>query len=327
MTERREGYEQMARENERAFTGVHTMFEIDEEKDLSGETINADIRWVMVASSGGDIAPVEGKLYIPRKDHRNEIIIFTPGFPGGNAGRFEMRYAKPFTDAGYSFFTIRHNGTSLTNGATSLEILNSKQRMDLAAERSEHHIGGTRPEGYSPVDITNEPIGPIESFARAYGKIHLMGQSMGVAASYNALRRLKNLNQPHVLEKIGNVVGIAGYIGTNGARFLTEEVWDGLKMPIGPMIDYEYEYVAKVDANMVPKERFKAEMWKVAQQNSEMIVPDHVGNVLVFAAGDPLIDGPEAALDAVDQAGKSAARCSGQNLQHGTALREVSQVT
>ena len=264
------------------------LFEIPEEKDLHGKVINADIYW-LVAFPPDDfqhLPAIEGKLYLPHVNARNELILFTPGFPGGNAGRFEQRYAKALIDEGYAFFTIRHNGTSLTNGATSFEILNSQKRMELAVTSCEHHIGGTRSEGYSPTDIIEEPIGPLLGFSEMFETIHLMGQSMGVAASYNAIRVLSS---NHVIDSIGNVVGIAGYVGRTGE---CAGIWDGLKMPFSKFADYQYEYVAKVDANICPKERFRGEMKKVAEANEDALVPDHVGNILVFASGDPLIDGP-----------------------------------
>ncbi|MDO8667683.1 MAG: hypothetical protein Q7K35_01130 [bacterium] len=269
---------------------VVSVFRVENEKSLDGKEIKAEIFWVKFKKPEGqefsDLSEVEGKIYLP-VEPSGELILFTPGFPGGNAGRFEQLYAEDFTDAGYAFFTVRHNGTSLTNGATSLEILNSAKRMEIAQKQGEHHIGGTRPEGYSPFDIINESITPLMALQNKYEKIHLMGQSMGVAASYNAIRRTQG--HPEVQNKIGNVVGISGYVGKEheGAT------WDTMNMPMADLTEYEYGYVKKVDANIVPKEQFQAEMAKVAEANKALKIPGHIGNVLVYTPKDPLVAGPD----------------------------------
>ena len=286
--------EQETQEQREETSHLETMFEIEDEKDIDGELIDADIRWVKITKPASeefaDLADIEGKLYTPRKNNNRQLIIFTPGFPGGNAGRFEQRYAKTFTDAGYSFFTIRHNGTSLTNGDTSLEVLNSAQRMAIAKEKSEHHIGGTKEEGYSPVEVVKETIPALLALSKDYDKVHLMGQSMGVAASYQAASR--TMSHPEVSSKLGNIVGIAGYVG--GAEEKPGDMWDGMKMPMEDLIDYEFGYIQKVDTNAVPtKEKFREEMWKVAELNTHMQVPAHVGNILVFTPEDPLVAGPD----------------------------------
>lgn len=272
---------------------VKFAFDITEERDGKGDVISAEISWVQLEKPEGqefeDLAAIEGKIYLPKENANKELILFTPGFPGGNAGRFEQRYAKSFIDAGYTFFTVRHNGTSLTNGETSLEILNSAKRMKIAEQAGEHHIGGTKPEGYSPVDIVNEPIAPLMALQNKFKRIHLMGHSMGVAASYNTLRRMEN--HPEVLKKIGNVVGIAGYVGGDVEN--PDRIWDGLKMPMPELTKYEYQYVRKVDANMIPEERFEEEMGKVARFNDELVVPDHIGNILIYTPNDPLVSGPD----------------------------------
>ncbi len=270
-------------------------FGIDGEKDLDGQPIDAEVFWLKLAHPDDpalpDIPGVEGKLYVPRSGGNEELILFTPGLPGGNAGRFEQRYARSFVDGGYSFFTIRHNGASLTNGKTSLEILNSARRMEIAKELGEHHLGGTREEGYGPADVVQEPLTPLLALQKRFKKIHLMGQSMGVAASYNAVTRLQA--HPEVQEKLGNVVGIAGYVG--GTEVDERGVWDGLKMPMPEQIDYLYEYASKVDVNIPEdRERYQREFLRVAEMNSHMQVPEHVGNVLVMTPEDPLIAEPDA---------------------------------
>ncbi|MDD5050171.1 MAG: alpha/beta hydrolase [Candidatus Pacebacteria bacterium] len=279
-------------------------FSIEDEKNLKGEKVNAEIFWTKIGKPDGeefaDLVPVESKIYLPKENANGELILFTPGFPGGNAGRFEQRYAKDFTDAGYAFATIRHNGTSLTNGKTSAEIMNSPKRTEIAKQAGEHHLGGTRPEGYTPRQMIDEPVGVLLALQEKFKRVHLMGQSMGVASSYNTATRLKN--HPEVTDKIGNIVGIAGYVG--GTDGVPDGIWEGMKdfdgggkYPNGMdgLIAYELDYVKKVDLNFaLNADQFKQSLKEVAEKNAEMEVPEHVGNVLVFCPGDPLIAGPKA---------------------------------
>lgn len=285
---------------------VSMAFHIENEKDIEDEEILAQISWIKFNSPEYDkvvdvLPSIEGKLYRPKEGMKDngEIIVFTPGFPGGNAGRFEQRYAKHFVDAGYSFFTVRHNGTSLINGETSAEILNSEKRMDIAKKVGEHHIGGTREEGYRPDEMIYEPITAVLSLQKKYKRIHMIGQSMGVASSYNSVTVLGK--DEEISSKFGNIVGIAGYIGKENG--IPDGVWNGMKdfkgkgkYPDGidGIIAYELDYVKSVDLNFkLNSEEFKKSLLEVGIKNSGMKVPDHVGNVLIYTPEDPLVAGPE----------------------------------
>lgn len=273
--------------------GIDFAFDIEREQNSEGEEINADITWIRLKKPEDPSLPealaVEGKLYLPKTSDNNEIIIFTPGFPGGNAGRFEQRYAKTFTDAGYTFFTIRHNGTNLKKTDTAPEILNSPKRMEIAGATGEIHIGGEN-RIYSPADIVEESVTPLLAMSSKFKTIHLMGQSMGVASNYNAVSRLAK--HPEILNKIHNIVGIAGYVGKD--EHTEGPLWDGLKMPMEDLADYELGYIEKVGANTVrSKEDFINSMRQVAQRNSQTVVPEHIGNILIFSPNDPLVAGPD----------------------------------
>jgi hypothetical protein len=270
-------------------------FDIEHEEDAAKQEIPADIFWVRFKkpadAQATDCESVEGKLYIPKTNGNNELILFTPGFPGGNAGRFEQLYAKTFIDNGYTFFTVRHNGSSVSKLDTAQEIINNQKRLALAKQHDETHIGGTLPGGHSLAAIVKEPITPLLALQANSEVIHLMGQSMGVAASYQALTRMAE-HYPAVAEKIQHVVGIAGYVG--GVEGTEGEQWDGMKMPMRQASEYEMSYIKKVDTNTVQSpEEFSDEMRKVAALNEQIVVPEHVASVLVFTPDDPLIAGPD----------------------------------
>lgn len=277
---------------ESGIENIEWAFDSGEETDLRGEKIDAQINWLKLDRPAGekfkDIPDVECKLYSPAKPN-GELIIFTPGTPGGNGGRFETLYAKTFVDAGYAFCTIRHNGTSLTNGEDTAEVINSKKRLSIAKESGEHHIGGTKEEGYGPIGVVNETVNPLLALYKNFEKVHLMGHSMGVSASYNALSRTENI--PDVVKKIGNMVSIAGYVGKTGER--EPGIWDGMKMPSEELIDFELEHGKGDDVNMCSREIYKKELMEVARTNEQMSVPKHVNNVLIFTPEDPLIAGPD----------------------------------
>ncbi len=288
--------EAVSRLSELGVENIEAAFRILEELDINKKPLDqAEIFWVKYGvpreiENAKEMLSVEGKLYFPKGNSNGEVVIFCPGFPGGNAGRFEQRYVRDFIDAGYAFATIRHNGTSLRNGDMSLEILNSKRRMDIAEQMGDGHIGGTRPQGYSPVDMINEPINAICALHEGFKRIHLMGQSMGVASNYNSVTRL--IEHPEITDKIGNIVGISGYVGDQTET--PDGIWNGMKQDFGKLAKYEFSYMQKVDLNApLNSDWYEGEMKKVAEANGAMQVPKNIGNVLIFTPDDPLISGPD----------------------------------
>lgn len=265
---------------------VEYAFFIEYEKDEKNETIDADIIWIKFnqpkEQEFSDVEAVEGKLYLPRKSNK-EIVIFTPGFPGGNAGRFEQRYAKDFVDSGYTFFTVRHNGTSLVNEEKSPQIINAPKRLELAKQFGEKYLGGEKI--YQPVEIIKETISPLMALHKKFQKINLMGQSMGVAASYQAAGRVAHL--PNIVNKLGNIVGIAGFIGSEAGGL--DDAWDGLKMPMKDLIEYQQKHIKEVGTNTTFS---LEEIKKVVELNKIVKVPGQVNNILIFTPNDPLIAGP-----------------------------------
>lgn len=283
---------------------VALAFGIENEKTTEGDDVNAEkIFWMKLdvpqTEEKEGLIPIEGKIYFP-KDANGELIIFTPGFPGGNSGRFEKIYIQAFLDAGYTFFTIRHNGTSLTNGALSADILNSPKRMDIALKGNEHHIGGTTPEGCSPDKVMDEPIVAIKALQQKFQKIHLVGHSIGVASNYNAVTKLKD--DEEFKQKLGNIIGIASYLvdeqeSPNG-------IWNGMKNfesnegsatpGLDAFISVNLDYAKKVDLNFTfTADEYKEFYSRLANTNKNMVVPENAGNILVYCPEDPLIAGPD----------------------------------
>lgn len=281
-------------------TNVEAAFTVAGENDINKQPIEgAEIFWVRYGvpeefRDDPKFLSVEGKVYFPKTGGNGELIVFSPGFPGGNAGRFEQRYVQAFLDAGYAFATTRHNGASLTNGATSAEILNCEKRMEIAKEAGEHHLGGTREQGYGPSEMINEPFNVVVSLHGGFKRVHLMGQSMGVASSYNTVTRLAD--NPEISGKLGNVVGISGYVGDTSET--PDGIWSGMKKDFAKLAEYEFGYMEKVDLNAPRNPKwYSDEMKKVAAANEKMKVPPHVGNILVYAPADPLISGPDKAKE------------------------------
>lgn len=270
---------------------IDMAFAISEEKDGQGESIDAAIDWIKFKKPEGegfdDLADVECKLYRPNKNSNNELVIFTPGYPGGNAGRFEKMYAKAVVEAGYTFCTIRHNGMSLTNGESSLGRVGSKKRMDIAAQTGEHHIGGTRERGYGFWDVVNEPITPLLALYEAFDKVHFIGHSCGVSANYNSLRRTQDMQD--LWNKVGNVVSLSGYVGKDSQG----ETWDGIKLPMNTLMEAEMEAATEDDVNMCSRQTYVKEMAQVAEANRGMKIPDEVNNVIIFTPQDPIVAGPD----------------------------------
>jgi len=278
-------------------------FAIENEKTANGSEVNVEgVYWMKLdvpeIEEKEKLMPVEGKIYFP-KNTNGELILFTPGFPGGNAGRFEKIYTQAFLDAGYTFFTIRHNGTSLTNGELSADILNSEKRMDIALQVNEHHIGGTTAKGCDPDIMMDEPIVAINALQGKFQKIHLIGQSMGVASNYNAVTKLRD--DQEFKQKLGNIIGISGFI--TGEQESSDGIWEGMKKfesdkegvtpGLEALISVNMDYAKKVDLNFnFTTDEYKEFYSRVANKNKNMVVPENAGNILVYCPEDPLIVGP-----------------------------------
>lgn len=290
---------------------IESAFKISSESDLNSNQIEneAEIYWVRFnpPSDFPNILPVEGKLYIPRNAKQNKTLIhYAPSFPQGNAGRFEKRYIYAFLKAGYSFFAGRHNGASLTKGETLDEIMNAPRRLEIAAKCGEQHIGGTRTDGYLPSEMNDEPIASLSALAGAFDEIHLVAQSLGASAHYNAVTKLKG--HPEIMHKIRNIVSIAGYVGKD--RKSDDNIWDGTKIPEQQFGAHQMDQIKRSDLNFKGDlEVFLSDMKKISEMNARIEVPPHVGNILFVTSKDPFIAGPrDSTPESLDDYGPATSR-------------------
>lgn len=263
------------------------------EADLQNKTIPADVYWVWFVNSRSftDDFIAEGKLYIPHRQKVDTTLIhYSPSGPVGNAGRFERRYIAGLVSAGYYVFTGRRNGASLLTQHAQ-EVINSPERIELAQKCNQSHVGGFRSEGYTPTDALNEPVATLSGLHLPFRKICLLSQSFGASMHYQALTRLRGHTQ--LLDKLGNVVNIAGYVG----KYIKNEhgLWDGAALPAEQFIGLQVAEMRKAGFNYHPQHgapEFTQSMAEVARGNEMIKVPDNVGHVFFNCVEDPFIAGP-----------------------------------
>lgn len=289
---------------------VESAFSITgEQKD--GQPIDADIYWVKLPRPAAvspeetafldSVQPIEGKLYLPKAGSK-ELAIFDPGFPGGNGGRFEKLYAKDFTDQGVALFTIRHNATSFTQPGESEKIFNCPQRLALAAQQQEHTLGGRRNGGYLMTDLLYEPYVAFRALSTdpQFDRISLVGHSFGAASSLNSIDRLAAF-RPDLLEKVGNIVTVAGFVPDE-----YDEAADritGTKMTVDELAIRNLASAAESDVNidLANTERMRNDMLEVARRTRSIQIPDRgpsgnpIGQVMIVSPRDALIGLPEQA--------------------------------
>ena len=265
--------------------------EIDQQ---TGKEIPAQPYWVTWPRPEGeafqDLLPVEGKVYIPETSNK-ELIIWTPGFPGGDSGRIERLYAKTFADVGYTFATIRHNGAPLQHPESSASIINSPERLALAKQRGEKFIGSEKRSGYLMTELVYEPLVAFEALQEKFDRVHLLGQSFGGTSSWNSVDRLRQLH-PDAIKKIGNLISVAGWLGAEDANDPAR--LKGFKLSIEDTYQREVKGAAEDGVNIdTDHDRLIASMKEIAARTKRVQIPDHIGQILVVSPEDPLIALPE----------------------------------
>ncbi len=267
---------------------------VSNETDDNGDLIkNAEIYWVRFPQVNNDIfkniSSVEGKIYLP-KESNNKLILFDPGYPGGNAGRFEKKYAKSLVDQGYTLVCLRHNGSSLLNDENNKNILNCQERIDFAQNNQERFIGSNNKEGaYGMVDLVYEPAVAIKNIQEKFDDIILVGHSFGATSNYNSVDLLSK-RFPEITDKISNIISIAGYFGDNKEE---GAIWSGIKMDVDKLVNFEIEKAKKLKLNAITdNNEYKEEMKKIAEMNSKIKIPELIGQIVIVSPDDPVIELP-----------------------------------
>lgn len=264
--------------------------ELDDEIE-DGEEIKAKIFWLrFAANSEYRTDSTEVKLYIPENPN-GEAIIFTPGYPGAESGRFEHSYAKKLVDEGYALSVVRHNSVSLDlSEEPAQNIINSTQRQQDAKEDDQHYIGPAKEDGYTWDDINKGTIPAILALAPRFTKIHMIGHSFGAASTMISLSEIYK-KEPGILEKVGNFVSLAGFLGRD------EEVGDdkirhGLKMSIDSLIEDGKRKSLQRGVNIASPERYREGIINTTKLLEDSVIPDSIGQVLVLSPQDPSIATP-----------------------------------
>jgi len=264
--------------------------ELDDETE-DGEEIRAEIFWLRFpANSEYGTDSTEVKLYMPENPN-GEAIIFTPGYPGAESGRFEHSYAKKLIDEGYALSVVRHNSVSLDlDGELAQNIINSPQRQQDAKEDDQHHIGPTKENGYTWDDINKGTIPVILAFAPRFTEIHMIGHSFGAASTMISLSEIYK-KEPEILEKVGNFISLAGFLGRD-EEVGHDKTRHGLKMSIDPLIEDGKRKSLDRGVDIAPTEDYKEGIISTTKLLEDSSIPDSIGQVLVLSPDDPNIASP-----------------------------------
>lgn len=173
------------------------------EQDAEGNEIKADIDWEKTENEFGS---VEYKLY--RNPNASErAILYIPGL-GGTVQHFEQTFVNSLINQGYDVVIVCRNGTIVNPENKS--AINSEERINLAKERHEDHLG-TLPE-YGYQEWTQEMACALTGLNDKYKEFQAIGLSFGGLVGLESIRALQE-KRPDVLTKLSRFVSLSGQIG------------------------------------------------------------------------------------------------------------------
>lgn len=263
------------------------------EVDENNNEIKAKIFWVRFPSPEKLRAnpPVEGKVYLPEQPN-GRLIVFAPGSPGGDAGSFERKHAKTLVEAGNTLITIRHNGQGVGVEKTPV-IFNSPERVAMMEGADQTYLGQDvcdKPDGYSWLDITSEPITPILDAEQNFERISLIGHSLGATSIYRSVGMLAETH-PEVAAKIEKIISLAGYLGK--PEETEQGFWHGTKWPLEKLVDAEMADAVEDHVHIpTDRDKFKQSLIETAKELAKLQIPEHIAQILVTSPYDAAIAMP-----------------------------------
>lgn len=268
-------------------------FNIPEEKDSQGNTIDADMVWVRFPAPEGhekDILPVEAKIYIPKKINdakEKELVLFMPGYPGGAAGRFESVYAPEVVADRKIFCVTRRNSKPFDVGESEAQkVYNSQTRIADAKQNGQQYLGPDLGRPYTWQDLITEGIPALTSLGKCVDKIKLIGNSFGPTCLYYAVDYVRQHHQ-EVADKITHLISLAGYlIGEQEGK-----LWHSSGMTLD---EFEGEEVKAMQDDRVnfDTEHYITSLTRLAEQMKNIQIPKHIRQILACSNEDPLITLP-----------------------------------
>ena len=181
-------------------------FLLGTEKDKNGDVIPADVTWVRFVDREEEPV-IEGKLYVPKQNAKQEVVIINPGLPGDGIGLLEERYVPEMIKNGYSVFSSRHNGIYV-DASSQDKYIHCPEKKLWAGNNDEECIG----EPFCFERASREVFTAIKALEEQFQKIHFVGHSGGVL---NIMRSLGHLSgeRKDLTGKIGNLVSLSGVVG------------------------------------------------------------------------------------------------------------------
>lgn len=270
-------------------------FTIPEEKDEKNQVIKAESFWLRLPAPENQtgLLPVEGKIWFPcGGNNRDELIVFTPGYPSGKAGQWEQRLAKQLVEKdGYTLFVLRHNSASLNpDNPDAPLIYNCQKRIEDAREKGQEYLGPKRENGFNWIDLAREPLVVLKALGNLTKKIKVVGHSFGASSSHISLGDLAITN-PEIVRKVTHFIGLSGYFGE--PKETEEGLLHGTKFSLDGLAELE---LLDEKENGVNGIKDGEEMRQTIKQFASMIensdIPEHITRVIIASPEDKFITSP-----------------------------------
>ncbi|MEK7158350.1 MAG: hypothetical protein AAB733_02155 [Patescibacteria group bacterium] len=171
-------------------------------KSPEGEEIEADVAWEKISNQYGDV-----EISTFRGSQPSEKAVFYSMGLGGSIDRFKRKFVIDLINEGYDIVFIHRNGTQLGENSKSVD---SPQRIEIAQQNSQSHIGDKPEYGYK--EWTQEFSTAVSSLGERYNEIKFVGSSFGALVGLEGLRQLQE-KKDTVVSKIKTFISLSGQIG------------------------------------------------------------------------------------------------------------------
>lgn len=178
-------------------------FELNNEKDSAGNTIEGKHYWVKLNYRGQN---AEGKLFTPQEGN-DKLVVFEAGLPGDSTVWIEEKHVPYLVKNGYTVLTIKHLGTKTATDRSPLYI-HCPERIEKGKEAGVFANIGEQRE-YTLEEIASEPSTALNAIGANFSEIFLIGHSAGSLFEAYSLPKL----EAPIRKKIRNLISLAGYVG------------------------------------------------------------------------------------------------------------------
>jgi pimeloyl-ACP methyl ester carboxylesterase len=173
-------------------------FPLTNENDINGNPVEAQVYWLKLEEAN---KKVEGKIFIPKQEKNNALVVFGAGLPGDSTTWMEEKHVSAFVKEGYTVFTARHLGTKVEPKRANVYI-HCQERIAKGG-----NLGGDQIYGLQ--DFALEPATAINALGEKFSRIALIGHSAGALYHAYSLGKVRS----EILAKVRNLISLSGFLG------------------------------------------------------------------------------------------------------------------